>query len=397
MSESPVRPWLSIIGIGEDGLAGLTLASRNALDAAEVVFGGARHLELACAGERGRPWSVPFDTAPVLAMRGRKVAVLASGDPFWFGAGGSLAGHLTSGEWVAYPVPSTFSLAAARLGWRLEETVCLGLHAAPFERLVPVLSAGARVICLLRDGEAIGALCQWFDRHGWGETTVIALSALGGPNESIVSFTANAGSPPRCKAPVAVALEAKGRRGLSRAVGLPDDLFIHDGQISKRHSRALALAALAPRPGEILWDIGAGSGSISVEWALADGIAVAVEQQSARIENIRKNAAAFGLSHRISVVEGSSPQMLAGLPPPDAVFVGGGLTAEHFQAIWTLLRNGTRFVAHAVSLETQALVTGLHASHGGDLVRFEMSHAEPLGRMRSWQAVRPIVQWTTTK
>lgn len=397
MSESPVGQWLSIIGIGEDGLSGLTLASRNALDAAELVFGGARHLELAFAGERGRPWPVPFDTAPVLAMRGRKVAVLASGDPFWFGAGGSLAGHLTSGEWVAYPVPSTFSLAAARLGWRLEDTVCLGLHAAPFERLVPVLSRGVRVICLLRDGEAVGSLCQWLDRYGWGETSMTALSALGGPNESILSFTANAGSAPRCEAPAAVALEAKGRNGLPRAGGLSDDLFIHDGQITKRHSRALALSALAPRPREVLWDIGAGSGSISVEWALSGGVAVAVEQQCARAANIRDNAAAFGLTHRISVVEGSSPQMLAGLPLPDAIFVGGGLTAEHFQAIWALMRTGTRFVAHAVALETQALVSDLHARHGGDLIRFEVSHAEPLGRMRSWQAVRPIVQWSTTK
>ena len=373
------------------------MASGNALDAAEVVFGGARHLELSCAGARGRPWTVPFDTAPVLAMRGRKVAVLASGDPFWFGAGGSLAGQLNSGEWVAYPVPSTFSLAAARLGWRLEETVCLGLHAAPFERLVPVLSRGARVICLLRDGETIGPLCQWLDLHGWGETSVIALSALGGSNESILSFAANTGSIPRCKAPVAVALEAKGQLGLPRAGGLSDDLFIHDGQITKRHSRALALSALAPRPREVLWDIGAGSGSISVEWALADGIAVSVEQQSARAANIRNNAAAFGLSHRITVVEGSSPHVLAGLPLPDAIFAGGGLTADHFQAIWALMRSGTRFVAHAVALETQALVSDLHARQGGDLVRFEVSHAEPLGRMRSWQAVRPIVQWTTTK
>ncbi|MBY0225002.1 MAG: precorrin-6y C5,15-methyltransferase (decarboxylating) subunit CbiE [Hyphomicrobium sp.] len=397
MHDTPVVPWLSIIGIGEDGLAGLTLASRKALDAAEVVFGGARHLELACAGERGRLWAVPFDTAPVLAIRGRKVAVLASGDPFWFGAGGSLAGQLQSGEWVAFPVPSTFSLAAARLGWKLEDTICLGLHAAPFERLVPVLSHGVRVICLLRDGEAVVSLCQWLDLKGWGQTAVTALSALGGPSETVANFIALAGPSAQFRAPVAVALDTRGPLGLPRVGGLADDLFVHDGQITKRHSRAFALSALAPRPGELLWDIGAGSGSVSVEWALAGGIAVAIEQQAARAANIRENAAAFGLSHRISVVEGSSPQMLAGPPAPDAVFAGGGLTAEHFQAIWAIMRDGTRFVAHAVALETQALLSDLHARHGGDLVRFEVSHAEPLGRMRSWQAVRPIVQWSTSK
>jgi precorrin-6Y C5,15-methyltransferase (decarboxylating) len=192
-------------------------------------------------------------------------------------------------------------------------------------------------------------------------------------------------------------LEAEGRQGLSRASGLADELFIHDGQISKRHSRALALSALAPRQGEVLWDIGAGSGSISVEWALAGGLAEAIEQRSARIANIRDNAVAFGVSHRITIVEGSAPGALEGLSPPDAIFAGGGLMATSFEAIWGLMRHGTRFVAHAVSLETQALVTDLHARHGGDLDRFEVSHAQPLGRMRSWQATRPIVQWTTCK
>lgn len=397
MPSSRVRPWLSIIGIGEDGLAGLSLASRTALDAAGIVFGGARHLALANINERGRPWQVPFDISPVLALRGQSVAVLVSGDPFWFGAGASLARHLEAGEWTAYPAPSTFSLAAARLGWRMEETACLGLHAAPLERLVPLLSRGARIICLVRDGEAVPALCQWLANQGWGETAVIVLSALGGPNESIESFAAVSRVPSKYAAPVAVALEAKGRQGLPRASGLADSLFMHDGQITKRPIRALALSALAPRPGERLWDIGAGSGSISVEWALAGGMATAIEQHVARAQNIRANAERFGIAHRIAVIEGSAPDALTGLDAPAAVFVGGGLTAASFDALWHVLPQGTRLVAHAVSLETQALLVDLQARHAGDLDRFEMSHAQPLGRMRSWQADRPIVQWTTSK
>lgn len=236
MVRSFAGPWLSIIGIGEDGLAGLGLASRAALDRAEIVFGGARHLALAKIDARGRPWPVPFDAEPVLACRGRPVAVLASGDPFWFGAGSVLVARLEPGEWTAYAAPSTFSRAVAVLGWRMEDTVCLGLHAAPFERLVPVLSRGARVICLLRDGKAVAGLCQWLLEHGWGQSIVTVLTALGGSNEKVERVTVTDGCSWAGAAPVAMAIEAHGRVGVSRASGLPDDLFVHDGQITDRKS-----------------------------------------------------------------------------------------------------------------------------------------------------------------
>lgn len=391
------QPWLSIIGIGEDGLQGLPLASRQALDAAEIVFGGSRHLQLADVGVRGEPWPMPFDVTPVLKLKGRNVAVVVSGDPFWFGGGGSLARHLDPAEWIAYPVASTFSLIAARLGWRIEETICLGLHAAAFERLVPVLSRGAKLIALVRDGAAAGALCAWLTERGWGASRVIAFSAVGGPKEKLMRSQADKGFAGDVVAPVAVAIEADGRLGLPRCSGLPDDLFINDGQITKRPIRALALSALAPRAGERLWDIGAGSGSISIEWVLAGGEAFAIEQHAARAANVRANAEALGVGHRVHVIEGAAPEALSELPAPDAVFVGGGLTAETFEDIWRLLPGGVRFVAHAVSLETQALLMDLQGRRGGTLDRFEVSHAEPLGRMRSWQSARPIVQWVTSK
>lgn len=345
----------------------------------------------------GRPWPVPFDADVVLSCRGRPTAVLASGDPFWFGAGASLAEKLHGDEWIAHPAPSTFSLAAARLGWRLEAIACLGLHAAPFERLVPHLAHGARIICLVRDAKAAGDLAKWLTARGWGASAFWTLTALGGPRESINAHRADGFAGDLAGGLVTVAVEARGAQGLPRSSGLSDELFVHDGQITKRPVRALALSALAPRPGERLWDIGAGSGSISVEWALSGGTANAVEAHEDRAANIRNNAAAFGLAHRITVIAGKAPEALAALDGPDAVFIGGGLDIAMFDAVWSRLASGTRLVAHAVTLETEALLGELHQRHGGDLIRVELAHATPLGRYRSWEAVRPVVQWSAVR
>jgi len=390
-------PWLTIIGIGEDGLAGLSEASRNAIAKAETIFGGARHLALADVGACGRPWPVPYDADIVLSCRGRPTAVLASGDPFWYGAGASLAEKLDRSEWVAHSAPSTFSLAAARLGWRLESAVCLGLHAARFERLVPHLAPGTRIICLVRDGEAAGDLAKWLSERGWGASAFWTLVALGGPRERITEHRPDGFIGDLAGNLVAVALEARGGQGLPRSSGLSDELFVHDGQITKRPIRALALSALAPRAGERLWDIGAGSGSISTEWALCGGTATAIEMREDRAANIRSNAAAFGVAHRIAVVAGSAPEALAGLDVPDAVFIGGGLDIAMFDAVWSRLSPGTRLVAHAVTLETEALLGELHRQHGGELMRAEIAHVAPLGRYRSWEAARPVVQWSAIR
>ena len=389
-------PWLTIIGLGEDGPEGLSHASRAALEAAEIVFGGPRHLALVGAGARGRAWEVPFKIDPVLAEKGRRVVVLASGDPFWFGAGGSLSAHLTPGEWVAHPAPSTFALAAARLGWRLEETACLGLHAAPFARLRPVLADGLRAIVLIRDGAAAGQLAAWLDGAGFGESQLWVLEALGGPRERVRPATAAGFSVEGIASPVALAIEARGD-GLPRASGLPDALFATDGQITKRPIRALTLSALAPRQGEFLWDLGAGSGSISVEWCLAGGRAVAVEQHGTRADNIRENAARFGIDHRLRVIEGDSAALIDSLPAPDAVFVGGGLNEALFRRIWAILRPGARLVANTVTLETEALVIALQAELGGSLMRAEIATAAPLGGLRGWQPARPVVQWSVVR
>ncbi len=392
-------PWLTIIGLGEDGLAGLTDASRDALSQADIVFGGPRHLALVGAGTRGRAWPVPFDVGAVLAQKGSNVAVLASGDPFWHGVGGSLAQHLQPSEWRCFPGVSTFSLAAARLGWRIEDVACLGLHAAPFSRLLPQLAAGRRAICLVRDAAAVAVLAEWLVQNGQGAARLWVMEALGGGAERVRETRADSLAFADIGALVAVAVDPVGAvtTALPMTPGLPDDCFASDGQITKAPIRALTLAALGPRPGEMLWDIGAGSGSVSVEWCRAGGRAVAVEARSDRVANICANVDAFGLAGQLTVVEGFAPAALTGLAVPDAIFVGGGANQGLLQGLWDVLRGGGRMVCNGVTLETEALLAQWHGAKGGSLMRIDLAQAAPLGRMRGWAASRPVVQWSAVK
>ncbi|WP_323778438.1 precorrin-6y C5,15-methyltransferase (decarboxylating) subunit CbiE [Leisingera sp.] len=399
MSDSLSKHWLTIIGLGENGLEGLCDASRKALAEAEAIFGGPRHLELAGAGSKGQPWPVPFSIGPVLEMRGRRVAVLASGDPFWHGAGGSLSRHLEAGEWVSHPVPSTFALAANHLAWKLEEVLCLGLHAAPYARLRPVLGNGTRVICTMRDGAAPAELAEWLAAVGFGPSRLTVMECLGGPRQRVRSVSAEGFSLQDIQAPVAVAVETAGSRGLPQASGLADDLFASDGQITKRPIRALTLSALAPRAGELLWDIGGGSGSVSVEWCLAasGARAIAFEPRESRLQNIRANAAGFGLDHRMTAVPGKAPDVLAGHPLPDCVFIGGGGSQALLDHLWEILPTGTRLVANGVTLETETLLMQAHAARGGQLLKAEIAEAGPLGSMRDWRRARPVIQWSVSR
>lgn len=395
MSEAP---WLTIVGVSEDGPDGLPPASRRALEAAEVVMGPARHLALLpglCA-ERIE-WPAPFaeGLAVLQSLRGRRVVTLASGDPFWFGAGSVIARALSREEWRALPGSSTFSLVAARLGWPLERTLCLGLHAAPLSRLRPHLAPGRRAILLLRDGPAVPALARYLSAEGFGESVLTVFEALGGPGERITKAPASALPPDVFSHPVAVALEAAGGGAvIPRASGIDDAFFETDGQITKRPVRALALSALAPRSGEMLWDIGGGSGSIAIEWLLADpGMeAVSIEARADRAARIRANADRLG-ADRLRVVEGDAPASLDGLPAPQAVFLGGGLSEALLTNLTERLAAGTRLVAHAVTLESEAMFIDWSRRLGGDLMRIELAEAAPLGSRRGWTPGRPIVQW----
>ncbi len=390
---------MTLIGLGEDGLGGLTDASRKALAEAEVIFGGPRHLALCDAGARGREWPLPFSVEPVLEHRGRAVVVLASGDPFWHGVGGSLAQVLDPSEWRCFPAPSCMTLAAARLGWRLEEVTTMGLHAAPFEVLLPHLAEGARLICTLRDGAAPAALADYLTAQGFGTSRLTVMEALGGPREISREADAATFDLDDIAAPVVVAIAVSGGAGISHAPGRPEALFAHDSQITKSPMRALTLAALAPRARELLWDVGAGSGSVSVEWCLAapEARSIAIEPRESRCENIIENARRFGLAGRMRCVHGTAPDALADLPLPAAVFLGGGASEDVLQAIWHRITPGTRLVANAVALETQALLIRWHGMHGGQLLRIDLAQAAPLGTMQGWQPSRPQLQWSVTR
>jgi precorrin-6B C5,15-methyltransferase / cobalt-precorrin-6B C5,C15-methyltransferase len=396
--------WLSIVGIGEDGIEGLAPIARSLIQAAEIVFGSRRHLALAAPLIHGasRPWPSPFEGAiqDVLRHRGRDVCVLASGDPFVYGVGSVLLRHIDPREMVAVPAPSTFSLAAARLGWALPETIQLSLHGRSLDLVRPHLQPGARVLALTSDGEGPATLSRLLADAGFGRSRLTVLEALGGPRERIRATTAVAFDLGDVDPLNAVALEVEaspGARVLARAAGLPDALFEHDGQITKREIRAVTLAALSPRRGELLWDVGAGAGSVAIEWMLADPSmrAVAIEARSDRAARIRRNAAALGVPG-LEVVEGAAPAALEGLARPDAVFIGGGATIV-LDAGVRALRAGGRMVVNAVTVETEALILQRQATLGGELTRIAIARLEPVGGRQGWRPARPITQWAWIK
>jgi precorrin-6Y C5,15-methyltransferase (decarboxylating) len=396
--------WLSIVGIGEDGLEGLTPAARRLVEGAEIVFGGQRHLALAAPAIRGeaRPWPNPFDISAVLAHRGRPVCVLASGDPFHYGVGALLAEAIPTDEIVAIPAPSAFSLAAARLGWPLAETALVSLHGRAIDRILPHLQPGAAILALTSDGDAPANIAAFLTEAGFGPSRITVLEALGGPRERIRSTTA-AGFDldeidPLNVLGITVAA-GPGARVMPLVPGLPDDTFEHDGQITKRPVRALTLSALAPRRGELLWDIGAGSGSIAIEWMLADRSlrAVAVEADEIRAERVARNALRLGASSLL-VLHGRAPAALAGLDPPDAIFLGCGAgDSTVVEAALAALRPGGRLVVNAVTVASEAALLALHAVLGGELIRIGIARAEPLGGETGWRPAMPITQWAWTK
>jgi precorrin-6B C5,15-methyltransferase / cobalt-precorrin-6B C5,C15-methyltransferase len=398
--------WLSIVGIGEDGVAGLKPAARGLIEAAEIVFGGRRHLTLTAPLIRGaaRPWPSPFDGAAeeVLLHRGRQVCVLASGDPFHYGVGAVLARRIDPREMMVVPAPSAFSLAAARLGWSLPQTVLLSLHGRALDLIRPHLQPAARSLALTSDGDAPAAVAHLLAASGFGASRLIVLENLGGPQELIRRATAAAFDVGAVGLLNTLAIEveaAPDARVIARIAGQPDHLFEHDGQITKREIRAVTLSALSPRRGELLWDIGAGSGSVAIEWLLADPMmrAVAVEQRPDRAARIRRNAAAFGVPG-LNIVEGSAPASLAGLSSPDAVFVGGGASdSGALDAVARALRPGGRLVVNAVTLETEALLIARHAVLGGNLIRIAISRAAPVGEKIGWRPAMPVPQWVWTK
>ena len=398
-----MSPWLFLVGLGEDGLHGLGQPARAVLRDAALVVGGARHLALAGVRD-GLVWRSPIESTfpDILARRGTPVCVLATGDPFCFGIGSVLAKLVPAAEMRCWPAPSAFSLLAAHLGWALQDCGCVTLHGRPLARILPLLRPGARLLALSWDGGTPAALAALLAARGFGRSRFNVGEALGGPRERVRSADAATFALADVDPLNTIAIEVEadpGARVAPLTPGLPDDWFEHDGQITKARVRALTLAALAPRPGETLWDVGAGSGSVGIEWMRLDPVnrTLAVERDPARAARIARNAQALGVPD-LRVVQGAAPDALAGLPVPDAVFIGGGVTEPGLlEGCAEKLRPGGRLVANAVTLEGQAVLGAAAATRSGDLVTVSLAQAEPVGRFQGWWPAMPLVQWCWTK
>jgi precorrin-6B C5,15-methyltransferase / cobalt-precorrin-6B C5,C15-methyltransferase len=397
--------WLAIVGIGEDGLEGLTPAARRLIAQAAFIVGGKRHLALAGPLKaETMSWPSPIENAldAIEAHRGRSVCVLASGDPFFFGVGAMLMRRFIADEMTSIPAPSAFALAASRIGWSQQDCALLTLHGRPLEAIIPYLQPGARIIALSWDDATPAKLAALLTQRGMGRSKLTVCEAMGGPSERIRTTGAQHFALDNVSALNTIALEVvseHGARVLPRTVGLPDGWFEHDGQITKREIRAMILSSLAPRRGDLLWDVGSGSGSIAIEWMLADPTnkAVAIEARADRAERIARNALSFGVPGLL-VVTGEAPQVFAGLAAPDAIFIGGGASAPGMiERALGALAPGGRLVINAVTLETQAACVDWRARWGGELAQIAIAHAEPVGRYSGWRAAMPIVQWRLVK
>lgn len=398
-------PWLTVVGVGEDGIPALGPAARDAIAAAELLVGGERHLDLVPPrpGQVRQPWPSPFSQAYALlrAQRGRQVCVLASGDPMWFGVGSHLAAEYPADELRIVPAVSSLSLAAARLGWALQTIRVLPAHGRSLARLNLHLAPGLRLLVMSADAETPAQIATLLRERGFGASRLVLLERLGGPAERQCAGIADHWDHPAGAALNLVAIECLGRgdQRLTRRAGLQDAAFEHDGQLTKRDVRAATLARLAPQHDELLWDVGAGCGSIGIEWMRAEASchAIAIESNTRRGELIARNSERLGVPE-LRIVAGKAPAALIGLPAPDAIFIGGGLTTEGLsEQCWQALRPGGRLVANAVTLQSEAALVALRERIGGELTRISVAQAVPLGGFDGWRTAMPITLLTAEK
>lgn len=401
------QKWLSIVGVGENGLAGLSPAGRSLIDQAEILVGGERHLAmLPVADTREKlSWTAPIEESvnEVIRRRGQPVCVLASGDPMCYGIGVTLTRHISIAEITIVPAPSAFSLACARLGWSLAEVETLSLCGRDPALLNAVLYAGARLLVLSADRSTPIKAAKLLVQQGFGDSQITVLERMGGTHERIVegiasSWTATDLADLNTIAITCIPSSLPLLSSCSRSA-LPDTAYQHDGQLTKYEVRAVTLAALAPLPGQLLWDVGAGCGSIGIEWIRSDRRcrAIAIEQHPNRLQYIADNAIALGTPH-LKIVAGKAPDVLKNLPQPNAIFIGGGLiTAGLFETCWQALLPGGRLVANAVTVESEQMVFQGQSKLGGELTRIAIQRAEPVGKFLGWKAMAPVTQWVVVK
>jgi precorrin-6Y C5,15-methyltransferase (decarboxylating) len=397
--------WISIIGIGEDGLDGLTPAAKTLLDTAKILIGGERHLAMVPDdGRDRRAWPSPIRTLipEIEALRGQRVCVLATGDPMHFGVGTTLLRGIPASEVTIVPGRSAFTMATARLGWTRHKTDCLTLHGRPLELLHAYLYPGAKLLVLTDDGTAPRAIATLLTERGYGPSRLAVLERMDGASEGRIDGTAETWVTDQTANFNTVAIDCiagTNAAHLTRTPGLPDDAFEHDGQLTKQEVRAITLSALAPAPGMLLWDVGAGCGSIAIEWMRQNprNSATAIEHNADRLQLIAANASALG-APRMQIVSGKAPDATAGLEPPDAVFIGGGITTDGLiKHCWNKLKPVGRLVANVVTTEGERILSNWRENHGGDLRRISIERAEPVGRLTGWRPAMTVTQYIGKK
>ena len=401
-----MQKWLSIVGIGEDGLSGVSPIARALIDHAEVLVGGTRHLAMLPPDDAREKltWTSPIATSieAIIRRRGQPTCVLASGDPMCYGIGVTLTHSLSVAEMTIVPMPSAFSLACARLGWSLTEVETLSLCGRDPALLHAVCYPGARLLVLSAGQHTPAIVAEQLTQRGFGQSHIIILERMGGAHERRIEGTAASWDVVEVADLHTIAITCMadpGVTGFSRLAGLPDMAYHHDGQLTKREVRAMTLAALAPVPGQLLWDVGAGCGSISIEWMRSDARcrAIAIEPHPTRLQYIADNAVALGTPN-LTIVAGEAPTALKALPPPHALFIGGGLTtANLLVTCWQVLPAGGRLVANAVTVESEQMLLQWHSQWGGELTRVAIQHAAPIGKFLGWKAMAPVTQWAVVK
>lgn len=397
------KPWLHVVGIGEDGMDGLSVAARALVRSAEVLVGSERHHELTAGIDAQREsWPTPFNLMLETLQRhkGRRIVVLVSGDPLWYSAGARLGRAMDPAEIIYHPHISAFQWAGARMGWSMADLATLTVHGRPVERIIPFFEPGARLLILAKDKTTPGEVARLLIDRGYGASSLTALAHLGGPEEQRFGGTA---SDWQHDVPDLHTLAVECRfdpdaRFLSRSPGLPDDAFTHDGNLTKQEVRAATLAKLSPARYALLWDVGLGCGSVAIEWmrAARDAKAIGIEPREDRRALAAANALALG-APELEIVEGEAPEALDGLPEPDAVFIGGGLSQAVFDACWSALKPGGRLVANGVTLESESLLLDLAGRHGGALSRLSVERAEKIGSRHGWKPSMAVTQWSLSK
>jgi precorrin-6Y C5,15-methyltransferase (decarboxylating) len=392
-----------VVGLSARGWQDLPGRLRSTLQSAEVLLGSPRHLELIpqSADQLRLHWPTPLrEGLPGVLdqVAGRRVVALASGDPLVAGIGSTLIDMLGADAVHIHPAVSSVALARSRMGWSEETTELVRLRGGDLDAVRRYLFPGQRLIILSRDADSPAEVARLLTDAGYGESLVTVLGDLDTDFESRTDAVAREWTGPTPSLNVICVACAGAGSDASLAAGLPDTAFDHDGQLTKRDLRASALARLMPRPGDLLWDVGAGAGSIAIEWLRSDSRcrAIAIEREHDRVKRIHSNAEALGVPG-LEVVHGDAPAVLASLPHPNAVFVGGGGTAETLDASWAALQPSGRLVVHAVTQETEMIVIDFWRRHGGELTRHSVEHLEPIGSYHGWRPARPVVQWSGIK